>query len=413
MKLLYQLSLLFYQWLIALVSPFNVKAKQFRDGRINIFNKIQAAMASNNAPVAWFHCASLGEFEQARPVMELFKLKNPDYKICLTFFSPSGYELRKNYAGADWIFYLPVDSAANAKRFVDLVKPSIALFTKYEFWYFYLKTLHEQQIHIYSFSAIFREKQVFFKPYGAFYRSFLQYFDHIFVQDETSLQLLQSIGIDKVSVAGDTRFDRVAEICANKKDIPLVQKFKGESLCMVIGSSWPQDMEVLLPLMNNATIQLKYIIAPHEIHDSEITALMIKIGKKSIRFSEANENDIHQFEVLLIDNIGMLSSLYQYGEMAYVGGAFGKGLHNVLEPATFGMPVFFGPNYVKFNEAIQLIKVGGGFSISSSEALESMVKKMYHDELYRNQVSQISRNYVLQHTGGSKLIVDYLLGHTF
>ena len=180
MKLLYQLSLLFYQWLIALVSPFNVKAKQFRDGRINIFNKIQAAMASNNAPVAWFHCASLGEFEQARPVMELFKLKNPDYKICLTFFSPSGYELRKNYAGADWIFYLPVDSAANAKRFVDLVKPSIALFTKYEFWYFYLKTLHEQQIHIYSFSAIFREKQVFFKPYGAFYRSFLQYFDHIF-----------------------------------------------------------------------------------------------------------------------------------------------------------------------------------------------------------------------------------------
>jgi 3-deoxy-D-manno-octulosonic-acid transferase len=408
MKLLYQLSLYAYQWLIALVSPFNGKAKQFRDGRKNIFNNIALAMGNNSAPVAWFHCASVGEFEQARPVMELFKLKKPDYKICLTFFSPSGYELRKNYAGADWIFYLPVDSPANAKQFVDLVKPSIALFTKYEFWYFYLKTLHEKQIPMYSFSAIFREKQVFFKPYGAFYRRFLQYFDHIFVQDDTSLQLLQSIGVNKVSVAGDTRFDRVAEICANKKDIPLAQKFKGNRLCMVIGSSWPQDMEVLLPLMNNTTIKLKYIIAPHEIHASEITALMAQIGKKSIRFSEANENDIDQFEVLWIDNIGMLSSLYQYGEMAYVGGAFGKGLHNVLEPATFGMPVFFGPKYAKFNEAIQLIKVGGGFSISSSEALESMVKTMFQDGSYRNHVSQISRDYVLQHTGGSKLIVDLL-----
>ena len=406
MKLLYQLSLLVYQCLIALVSPFNGKAKQFRDGRRNIFHKIKLAMGNNTAPVAWFHCASVGEFEQARPVIELFTFNNPNYKICLTFFSPSGYELRKNYAGANWIFYLPLDSASNAKQFVSLVKPKIALFTKYEFWFFYLKTLHEQQIPIYSFSTIFRDKQLFFKSYGAFYRRFLTYFECIFVQDAYSLQLLKTIGVDRVFVAGDTRFDRVAEICAHKKDIPLVKNFKSTSLCMVIGSSWPQDLAVLLPLINNDSLDLKYIIAPHEIHASEISALIAQINKKTIRFSEANENDIHQYEVLVVDNIGMLSSLYQYGEMAYVGGAFGKGLHNVLEPATFGIPVIFGPKYDKFNEAIQLVKIGGGFSILSTVALENIVKQLCNDTLFRDQASKLSRDYVLQHTGGAKKIVE-------
>lgn len=408
MKFLYQLSLYLYQLLIEVVSPFNLKARQFRDGRKQIFDRIKIAILGNEAPVVWFHCASLGEFEQARPVIELFKSKHTEYKVFLTFFSPSGYEIRKNYTGADWIFYLPIDTAHNAKLFVGLVKPQMAFFTKYEFWYFYLKTLHQCQIPVYSFSSIFRKKQVFFKFYGGFYRSFLKYFKHFFVQDEASKQLLNDININNVSVAGDTRFDRVAEICANKKNIPIAEKFKNNELCMVIGSSWLSDINILLPIINDNSIKLKYIIAPHEIHEVEIQNLIKSLTKKVVRFSEANEASISEFEILIIDNIGMLSSLYQYGDMAYVGGAFGKGLHNILEPATFGMPVFFGPKYAKFNEAVNLIAESGAFSVNNTLELEIIISKIVTDSTYRNQLATIAQNFVEKNTGGSEMIVKYV-----
>lgn len=408
MKFIYQISLWFYQLLITIVAPFNLKAKQFKEGRKDIFIKIKLALSSNNDPVIWFHCASLGEFEQARPVMELMKKQKPHFKIFLTFFSPSGYEIRKNYTGADWIFYLPIDTYTNASMFIEIVKPKIALFTKYEFWYYYLKVLRSNEIPIYSFSSIFRENQLFFKPYGGFYKSFLKFFNHLFVQDNRSLQLLKSIGIQNVTVAGDTRFDRVAEICANVNEINVANTFKNSELCMVIGSSWPQDMSVLLPLINNEKIQLKYIIAPHEINKEEIKSLQNQINKKSVCFSEVNESTVNQYDVLFIDNIGMLSSLYQYGEMAYIGGAFGKGLHNVLEAATFGMPVIFGPKYSKFVEAINLIKKGVGFSINSSEELLPLVEKLCLDTIYRQNLSDLSKQFVQENTGGSALIVQFL-----
>jgi 3-deoxy-D-manno-octulosonic-acid transferase len=292
--------------------------------------------------------------------------------------------------------------------FIEIVKPKIALFTKYEFWYYYLKVLRSNEIPIYSFSSIFRENQLFFKPYGGFYKSFLKFFNHLFVQDNRSLQLLKSIGIQNVTVAGDTRFDRVAEICANVNEINVANVFKNSELCMVIGSSWPQDMSVLLPLINNEKIQLKYIIAPHEINKEEIKSLQNQINKKSVCFSEVNESTVNQYDVLFIDNIGMLSSLYQYGEMAYIGGAFGKGLHNVLEAATFGMPVIFGPKYSKFVEAINLIKKGVGFSINSSEELLPLVEKLCLDTIYRQNLSDLSKQFVQENTGGSALIVQFL-----
>ncbi|MEJ8804193.1 3-deoxy-D-manno-octulosonic acid transferase [Pontibacter sp. H249] len=408
MKLLYDIGLKAYQAAIALASPFNEKAKLMRQGREQQFQKLKQAFAGNQAPVAWFHCASLGEFEQGRPVMEAFKEVHPEYKILLTFFSPSGYEIRKNYPGADYIFYLPLDSEQNAKQFLEVTEPELAIFVKYEFWHYYLQELQQRNIPILSISAIFRGDQVFFKPYGEFNRNMLRRFTHIYTQNKTSLQLLKRIGIAQASIAGDTRFDRVLQTAASVKTMPVVEAFAAGKEVFMVGSSWPADMEVLLPLIQKYNQRIKFIIAPHEVNEASITAVMQGLGDVSaIRFSKVNEADAAEYNVLVIDNIGMLSSLYSYGTYAYIGGAFGKGLHNTLEAAVFGLPLFFGPKYSKFQEAIDLVDIGCAFPVNNSQELLQVFEEVHTTPGLRQSITSNEKTYVQEQAGATaKIMAD-------
>ncbi|MCY7356511.1 MAG: 3-deoxy-D-manno-octulosonic acid transferase [Rudanella sp.] len=424
-SLLYNTSIRAYSGLLRLVAPFNPKARQWVAGRQNWQPKLRAKLADNTAPVAWFHAASLGEFEQGRPVMEAFRTQYPAYKILLTFFSPSGYEVRKNYAGADFVSYLPADTPENARAFVALAKPKIVFFVKYEFWANYLHELRAAQIPILSFSAIFRPNQLFFKPWGSFYRKLLTCFSHILVQNQESEQLLRGLGLTEVTLAGDTRFDRVAQVAVAKKGIPIVTDFKTNGgqepqPLLVIGSAWQADMDVLIPFLNSFEQPLKVIIAPHEIHDDEIERWRSQLTKASVRYSKMNERrpgwrsgdlaktgvafqPLNTTQYLFIDNIGILSSLYQYGEFAYIGGAFGKGLHNILEAATFGVPIFFGPNYGKFQEAVDLIEEGGAFAVQDTHSLTEAFQKQYADH---TNAAQISRDYVQRNIGATAQVME-------
>jgi 3-deoxy-D-manno-octulosonic-acid transferase len=410
---LYNLSIYTYVSLLKLVAPFNKKAKLWVEGREKIFNKIKSdaerrQLRSRSARVAWFHCASLGEFEQGRPVIEAFRKQYPDYKIVLTFFSPSGYEIRKNYSGADYIYYLPVDTPENARNFVKIVEPDIAFFVKYEFWKNYLAQLNKCKIPVISFSAIFRPNQVFFKFYGGFYRDLLHRFNHILVQNESSLQLLKSINIANATLAGDTRFDRVKQIVDNRKDIPVVEQFKNGHQIFIIGSAWQTDMDVLIPLINELKDDTKFIVAPHEIHDAEIAIWRKQLTARSVLFSDTDEvKDLESYDVLFIDNIGMLSSLYQYAEYAFIGGSFGKGLHNILEAATFGMPVFFGNQaYQKFQEANDLIHLGGAFPVENMEELKTLYQGLKTHEKKRAKAADICSKYVLDNVGATQKIME-------
>ena len=347
--------------------------------------------------------------------MEAYRVQYPGDKILLTFFSPSGYEVRKNYAGADYVLYLPADTPANARLFVELVKPRIAFFIKYEFWYNYLRELKAANVPVVSFSAIFRPNQLFFKPWGSFYRNLLKYFDHILVQNRESVQLLETIGVKNITLAGDTRFDRVAQVAAAKKEIRVAQTFKNAEPLLVIGSAWQADMDVLIPFINQFDKPLKVIIAPHDIHNEEIERWRGQLNKPSVRYSEivttqpsASDAD-RNVQTLFIDNVGMLSSLYQYGEFAYIGGAFGKGLHNILEAATFGMSLFFGPNYGKFQEAIDLVSEGAAFPVGSTAEFTAAFAKQYTDQ---TEAARISREYVQRNisaTGKVMEVVNFIL----
>jgi 3-deoxy-D-manno-octulosonic-acid transferase len=406
--LLYNLSIFLYQWLLRLISPFHAKARKWTEGRKKLFDQMERAFEGNQAPVAWFHCASLGEFEQGRPVIEAYRAQYPAHRILLTFFSPSGYEIRKNYPGADFIFYLPADTARNAARFISIIQPKIAFFVKYEFWYHYLRTLHSQRIPILSISSIFRPEQLFFKPYGSFYRNWLNYFTHFFVQNESSRELLESIGIQNVCVAGDTRFDRVRQVYEARKEIPLAAAFKSGQPLLVIGSSWPADTDVLIPFLNEFAGPLKVIVAPHEIHENELQALQKGLKGKLVRYSNAAEATVQEADVLIIDNIGMLSSLYQYGEFAYIGGGFGAGIHNILEAATFGMPLFFGPNYPRFQEAVDLIRLGAAFPIKETADFKKAFSPLFQNEIERTKKAEITRRYVAEHTGATQQIMNFV-----
>ncbi|GAB3263103.1 glycosyltransferase N-terminal domain-containing protein [Larkinella harenae] len=387
-----------------MAARFHPKARLAIRGREGWIKQINAKLADNAAPIAWFHAASLGEFEQGRPVIEVFRQQYPGYKILLTFFSPSGYEVRKNYAGADFIFYLPFDTPENARKFVQLVNPAIAFFIKYEFWYNYLRELKNRQVPILSFSAIFRPDQIFFKPYGGFYRAFLRFFDHILVQNQESVDLLQRIGVTNVTLAGDTRFDRVKQVADARKDILVARTFKDAQPLLVVGSAWQADMDVLIPFLNRFDQPLKVIIAPHEIHDDEIERWRGQLAGQTVRFSEAADHPaLSTFKTLIIDNVGMLSSLYQYGEFAYIGGAFGKGLHNILEAATFRMPLFFGPNYGKFQEAVDLVKAGAAFPVTDSAQLDTVFRRLYEDPAV---ASAISGDYVTQNIGATSKVMS-------
>jgi 3-deoxy-D-manno-octulosonic-acid transferase len=405
LKLLYDIGLKAYNGLLTVAAPFNQKAKLMLQGRENQFEKLEQAFAGNTAPVVWFHCASLGEFEQGRPVIEAFKAEFPEYKVMLTFFSPSGYEVRKNYSGADFIYYLPLDSAANARKFLAIVQPKLAVFVKYEFWHYYLQELEQRYIPILSISAIFRPEQVFFKPYGEFNRNMLRRFTHIYTQNQTSLDLLQTIGITNATIAGDTRFDRVLQTATTIKPIPMVDAFTNGSEVFMVGSSWPADIEVLLTLIQKYKSTIKFIIAPHEIHESGITTLIQTIGDGAVRFSQADAATIANYKVLVIDNIGMLSALYSYGTYAFIGGAFGKGLHNTLEAAVFGLPLFFGPKYSKFQEAVDLVKLGCAFPVNNADELLAAFGKVHTTPGARQTITDTEKQYVQEQAGATTQIM--------
>lgn len=410
MSFLYTIGIWAYTFAIRIAALFNTKAQKWVKGRAN-WELFFEQGSFQNQTIIWFHCASLGEFEQGRPVMEAFKKQFPTYKILLTFFSPSGYEVRKNYDGADWICYLPADTPANAQRFVELAKPALAVFVKYEFWYYYFQVLHSNQIPILSISTIFRENQSFFKWYGGFYRGILRFVTHFFVQNQASFHLLQSIKIKQVTLAGDTRFDRVKQIADARKEIELVKKFKANTLVFVVGSCWDEDFAVLLPLINHPSYStIKWIIAPHEIHQTEIESWKKSINRPTIKYSELLTNEsLSNCEVLVIDNVGMLSSLYQYADFAWIGGAYGKGLHNILEAATFGLPIFFGnKNFQKFQEANDLIAAGSAWAVKDVAELFEFFQPLYDSKELRKQKATISGHYVSSKTGATALIVEFV-----
>lgn len=408
MRLIYDLGLVIYRMSIRIASIFNGKARLWLKGRENLFANI-LKQVNPQEKIAWFHCASLGEFEQGRPVIEAFRKQNPECKILLTFFSPSGYEIRKNYDGADYIFYLPMDSKRNAEKFIELINPSVVVFIKYEFWYHFIKTLNNKNIPVYLISANFRSTQIFFKRYGGFFRNLLKYFTYIFVQTSSSKDLLSTIGLNNVSVAGDTRFDRVYSIVKQANRLPVVEKFKQNKTTIIVGSSWKEDEEILIPCLNQTFHDVKWIIAPHEIHDENLSRIISNINKRIVRYSEMNRENASDFDVLLIDNIGMLSSLYYYGDIAYIGGGFGKGIHNILEAATFGIPVIFGPNFKKFHEAVELIKQEGAFSIRSFEELMNTLDTLLQNQELLDTAGKIAKKFIENSLGATNIIVEKLV----
>ena len=405
MALLYKIGIFFYSLVIRLASPFNEKARLFVAGRKNWRETLQNQI-ENEAKYIWFHCASLGEFEQGRPVIEEVKKQFPEFKIVLTFFSPSGFEIRKNYNGADIVTYLPIDTKSNAHAFISIVQPEKVFFIKYEFWHFYIAELKKQDIPLYIISAIFRENQHFFKntPWGKWFRKSLFQFEHFFVQNETSAQLLKTIGINNISVSGDTRFDRVAAIEKNTKEIPIVEKFKGNAQLIIAGSTWDPDEELIIEFINKNK-DLKFIIAPHEVSIVNINRIHKLLKRPAISFSNINNSNIDNFQVLIIDSIGLLSSIYKYGDVAYIGGGFGIGIHNILEAATFGMPIVFGPNYKKFKEAVELYSIGGAFSITNFHELEHTFYHLISNKKVLNKSSNISKAYVEKNVGSTKVII--------
>jgi len=406
MKVFYRVFIFFYGLGLRLAALFDEKAREFVAGRRNIFTRIADAMKGNTRPVIWMHCASLGEFEQGRPVIEALRSEFPHYRIFLTFFSPSGYRVRKNYPGADDIFYLPLDTKRNARRFVRLVKPAVALFVKYEFWHYYTQELKKQQIPLLSISAIFRPGQYFFRKTGSFNRRILRNVTHFFVQNQQSVELLQSINLYNVTLSGDTRFDRVMQIARQASEVEIAKAFKGNERVFAVGSAWPDDLEVLLPFINEN--RLKFIVAPHEIHEQQIADFERALTVPSIRYSQAAGQDLEAFSVLIIDNVGLLSRLYRYGEFAYVGGAFGKGLHNILEAACYGIPVLFGNrNYEKFQEAVDLTYRGGAFPVADYPDLKSKFEMLNTPETFV-LACEVSRQYVRENTGATDKILDYL-----
>lgn len=402
---IYNIGIRLYSFLLHIAAIFNPKAKLFVNGRKNIWSQIANKINPNDKPI-WFHFASLGEFEQGRPVLEALKNRNPEQKIIVTFFSPSGYEIRKNYALAD-VFYLPLDIRKNAARFIELVNPQQAIFTKYEFWFHYFNELHKQQIPLYLISGIFRPNQTFFKWYGGFYTNMLNYISHFFVQNEESVSLLKSIGINNISLSGDTRFDRVYENAHHPKALPLIEQFCGDDNVFIAGSTWLPDERLLVALIEKNP-DWKFIIAPHEIggaHIQEIERLFPKAIKFSVVSPQLNQTlpqiSNLNYQILIIDNIGMLSSLYQYGKLAYIGGGFGVGIHNTLEAAAFGLPVIFGPKYDKFQEAKHLIAIGAAKSISSENELIVAFENFKENE----KSSAAAKKYVEQKKGATEMII--------
>lgn len=406
MLFLYNLVISIAGFFLKIVALFSPKIKLFTEGRKNVFTILEEKIKPSDKTI-WFHSASLGEYEQGLPVIEKIKEKYPSHKIIVTFFSPSGYEVRKNNTVADVTIYLPLDSKSNAKKFLKLVHPELAFFIKYEFWLNYLNELKNNQTPTYLISGIFRDNQMFFKWYGGFYRKALTAFTYFFVQNESSKQKIESIGFHNVIVSGDTRFDRVNAILERDNTLEFIHNFKNNSPTIVIGSSWPKDEALLAEYINQAPENVKFIIAPHNIKADQIAALKAQITKSTVLFSEKKELDLSPYNVFIIDTIGLLTKIYSYGTIAYVGGGFGNpGIHNILEPATFGIPIVIGPNYSNFAEAVELVALGGCLVISNHNELKQNLDRLLNDNSFLNEKSQICQSYIQSNKGATNSIMN-------
>lgn len=405
MNPLYNLAISAYKMAVKIASVRNDKAKKMLQGHKETFGILEKSISEKDDCI-WIHASSLGEFEQGRPIIEAIKALNPSQKILLTFFSPSGYDVRKNYQLTDTVCYLPFDLPGNVEKFLDLAHPRMAIFIKYEFWGNYLNELNKRGIPVYIISAIFRPSQLFFKPHGKLFRRMLGYFEHLFVQDETSLKLLAGIGITNVSVTGDTRFDRVIKICDESAEIPFAKEFADGHRTMIAGSSWPHDEDIFIEYFNTHP-EMKLIIAPHEITDEHLEYISSRLKRPALRYSEREGKNPADYDCLIIDCFGLLASIYRYGQIAYIGGGFGVGIHNVPEAAVYGIPVIFGPNFGKFKEARDLLEMEGAYTISNAGEFNA-VMQLLDDDKKRKASGKAAGNYIRRNAGATKRIIDML-----
>jgi 3-deoxy-D-manno-octulosonic-acid transferase len=410
MELLYLIGVTGYGFLILLASLFNQKARLWIRGRKNWKSEINSRLVTGEKRIL-FHCSSLGEFEQGKPVLEALRTHYPKHKFVLTFFSPSGYENRKNDPLADYVFYLPLDGPVNARSFISLVKPEIAFFVKYDFWHYFIRELRKNKIPVYFVSSIFRPSQIFFKPYGFFFRNILNRVSHFFVQNQQSLELLYQYSLPQVTVTGDTRFDRVYKNSLDAKEFPDVLQFKGKQRMLVAGSTWAPDEILLAQVCHSLKDEFRFIIVPHETGESNIRATEKRFAAiGTIRYSQYNPAASAP-GIMIIDNVGMLSSLYRYADIAFVGGGFGRGIHNILEAAVFGIPVFFGPNYQKFREAHELIHWKGAFPVKDHKALENHIRGILDHPGTLDRIREVNLKYIENNKGATELIIEYLHMH--
>lgn len=408
MFLMYNFIVLLAAATVKILAFFSPKMKLFVEGRKNVFKTLNEKIKANDKTI-WFHAASLGEYEQGLPVMEQIRAKYPNHKIVLTFFSPSGYEIRKNNAVADVTVYLPLDTIFNAKKFVALTHPELVFFIKYEYWPNYLKVLKQADIKTYLISGIFREKQAFFKWYGGFYRNALKTFDFFFVQNESSKKLLQSIGHQNVKISGDTRFDRVVSILECDNSLDFIEAFKNNQTTIVIGSSWPKDENLLVTFINQCSNKVKFIIAPHNIKADQMGNLKAQLAKPTVLFSEKEGKSLSDYTVFIIDTIGILTKIYSYANIAYVGGGFGHpGVHNILEPATFGIPIVIGPNYSHFAEATALVNMEGCITIATQEQLNDAFDNLIMNADIRHEKGHICETFVQMNKGATAVILNHI-----
>lgn len=407
MDFIYNLGIRAYRLAVQAASLSNNKARLMLEGQSRTFDTLRDNLEPDGNYI-WVHASSLGEFEQGRPLIERIKRETPDARILLSFFSPSGFEVRKDYPLADIVVYMPFDIPALVKQFLDLVKPAVAIFVKYEFWGNYLMELERRGVPTYVVSAIFRRSQVFFKPWGGMFRRILQCFMTLFVQNEQSRELLASIGITRVVVAGDTRLDRVADVMNDKREFPAIEALKGENTPLLIaGSTWPADEDIIIPFFNNHP-ECKMVLAPHEFDRDRLMALKERFTRPVSLYSETSPEQARGLDCIIVDSFGVLSAMYRYATMAYVGGGFGSGIHNVCEPAVYGIPVLFGPNYRRFREAVDLVAQGGAVSISDRQEFGTAMGLLLTDKVERLHAGKIAGNYIASHMGATDIIYKHI-----
>ena len=403
--MLYNIGIQISTLVLKVAAVFSQKIRRFQQGRVGLFEELQKQV-DPSAQYIWIHAASLGEYEQGLPVLTLLKSTFPNYQILLTFFSPSGFEVKKENSAADIVSYLPLDTRSNARRFLEITHPSLAIFIKYEIWPNFFQKLNTSKIPLVMISARFRPKQIYFQWYGGLMRRALKCVDHFYVQDDESAELLATIGIDSVTLSGDTRFDRVHAISQQDNFLLFMQRFKQGRICLVAGSTWPQDEDVLVRYINQASDAMKFVLVPHDIDDTSCEDLLRRIRKRAMRFTQMKMEEIHETQVLLIDKIGLLTKIYSYADVAYVGGGFITGLHNTLEPAVFGVPVIIGPKYQAFREASELVALGGMFPVRNYSEFEEIVEACRTNPDFREAAGKICSSYVQKNIGSSVRIIE-------